>query len=624
LISLRAFTLARQGRVLARDVDLAIYAGSRVGVVGPNGCGKSSLLATLAGELSVEAGELEMPADIAIAQVAQETPAADRAAIDYVLDGDAELRTVQVAVQSEDFAMQTAAFDAMERVQGFSARARAAALLHGLGFSAADHEEPVAVFSGGWRMRLNLARALFVRSDLLLLDEPTNHLDLDAVIWLERWLSGYRGTLVLVSHDRDFLNAAANRILSFESGTIVSYTGSYADFETARAQSVARDQHAHAKQSREIAHLKSFVDRFRAKATKARQVQSRLKALARMQLVAPAHVDTPYTFAFSKPDSAPSPLLVLEDAALGYRGHDVLKAVNLSIPAGARIGLLGRNGAGKSTLIKGLAGALSLRAGERRCARTLAVGYFAQQQLEQLRADETPLQHIRRIDPDAREQELRDFLGSFGFSGERSNSAVGPFSGGERSRLVLALLVRARPNLLLLDEPTNHLDLEMRHALAVALQQYQGAAVLVSHDRSLLRTTVDELWLVADARVQPFDGDLDDYRSWLQSSQDGDTVDAERSRGSRRMERRERAQRQDELAAQRRPLQLELRALEHEIARLEGERARLDEELSRPGEASGTTIAAMHKRRAGIEARLHDLESRWYRVQEALENLDRA
>jgi len=628
VITLRNLTLARGARVLASGVDLALHAGERIGVVGANGCGKSTLLGLLAGEIHPEAGDLELPPGLAIACVSQETPGVERAAIEYVLDGDAELRAVQRALAESEHSASPdevgALHERLERIGGYSAQSRAAALLHGLGFASEQHTAAVASFSGGWRMRLNLARALIARSDLLLLDEPTNHLDLDAVIWLERWLASYRGTMLVVSHDRDFLDATVERILHFDAGRVASYSGNYSRFEAARAQALARQQAAYAKQQREIEHLHAYIERFRAKATKARQAQSRMKALARMEVIAPAHVDTEFTFRFEPAAAAPSPLIKLEDASAGYGGMDVLRGVSATLLPGARIGLLGRNGAGKSTLVKLLAGEVLPTAGTRTLGRGLVIGYFAQHQLEQLRADESPLWHVTRLDPDAREQELRDFLGRFGFAGDQALAPCGPFSGGERSRLALALIVRSRPNLLLLDEPTNHLDLEMRHALTLALQEYEGAVVLVSHDRHMLKTTADDLWLVADGRVQPFDGDLDDYRVWLES--DAQTQDQGQPRASRKDERRERARLQDERAARRRPLETESRTLEKDIAALTAELATIDITLAAAGTyaaGTGNEITQLIKRRGEIEARAQAAESRWYALQEQLEEMAR-
>jgi ATP-binding cassette subfamily F protein 3 len=617
LINLRHLTLARGARVLVADVDLTLHAGERIGVIGANGCGKSTLLDLLAGDLQPDAGDLERPPALRIARVRQETPGVAQPALDYVLDGDSELRGIErdiVHAEADHRAADLATLhERLQHIDGYGARSRAAALMHGLGFAADTQLDPVASFSGGWRMRLNLARALIARSDLLLLDEPTNHLDLDAVLWLERWLAAYRGMLLLVSHDRDFLDAIVERVLHFDGRTVISYTGNYSAFETARAASLANQQAMHARQQRERAHLQSFVDRFRAKATKAKQAQSRLKALARMTLIAPAHVDTAFTFRFEAPLAAPTPLLALDGASLGYgTGRPVLAGVTLSLLPGTRIGLLGRNGAGKSTFIKALAGEVELMSGERHEGRGLVVGYFAQHQLEQLRADETPMQHLMRLLPQSREQDQRDFLGRFGF-GEQALAPVGPFSGGERARLALALVVAQRPNLLLLD------DIDMRHALTLALQEYEGAVVIVSHDRHMLRTTADDFWLVADGAVQPFDGDLDDYRSWLSNSAfDATGRSNDEGRSSRKEDRRDRAKRQDAVAAQRRPLEQESRALEAEIEKLGAERDGIDQTLIHGPVAGGETIAALQKRRAAIEARIEAAESRWYEVHEAI------
>ncbi len=626
VITLRRLSLGRGARILASDIDLTLHAGQKIGIVGANGCGKSTLLALLAGELQPEAGDLEMPAGLRIARVLQETPAVDQPALDYVLDGDTELRSIEGALRalhSGDSGEKLAALhDRLEAIDGYAARSRAAALLHGLGFAVDQHERFVSTFSGGWRMRLNLARALIARSDLLLLDEPTNHLDLDAVLWLERWLAAYAGTLLLVSHDREFLDAIVQRVLHFDGRTIVSYTGNYSAFESARTQALAAQQAMYAKQQREIAHLQQFVDRFRAKATKARQAQSRLKALERMERIAPAHVDTAFSFRFEAPRAAPNPLVSLDSARIGYGSSTVFAAVTLSLHAGSRIALLGRNGAGKSTLVKALAGALEVRSGTRTEGRGLVIGYFAQHQLERLRADETPLQHLLRAEPETKEQELRDFLGRFGF-GERALEPVAPFSGGERARLALALIVRQRPNLLLLDEPTNHLDIEMRHALTLALQEYEGAVVLVSHDRHLLRTTADDLWLGAEGRVQFFDGDLEDYKTWM-LAKEWDSSDPTPPRGTRKEDRRERARRQDALAAARRPIQTKLRELEREVEELEDERASIDRSLGTQGGYDAAAIVALQKRRAAIESRLQASEARWYELQEALAELEKS
>jgi ATP-binding cassette, subfamily F, member 3 len=526
MLRLTNLTLARGAKRLLVGANLTVHDGHKVGLVGPNGAGKSSLFALLLGELHQDAGDVDLPAVWTIAHVAQESLAVNTPAIDFVLDGDHELREVERALQSTEAAaavdpelageMLADLHHRFEAIGGYAARARAATLLSGLGFPDARHEEPVASFSGGWRMRLNLAQALMCRSDLLLLDEPTNHLDLDAVLWLEDWLGRYPGTLILITHDRDFLDGVVNTIVHVDGQKLKSYTGNYSQFERERAMQFALQQASYAKQQRQIAHLQAFVDRFRAKATKAKQAQSRIKALERMERIAAAHVDSPFEFTFAAVDPAARQLVRLEHATLGYaEAPPILANLDWNLLSGDRIGLLGPNGAGKSTLLKAIAGTLVPRSGERLVAQNLRIGYFAQHQVEQLRADESPLWHLHRLDPAAREQELRDFLGGFDFRGDMASATVGRFSGGEKARLTLALLVRQKPNLLLLDEPTNHLDIEMREALAEALQDYDGALIVVAHDRHLLRATTDALWLVADGKVAPFDGDLDDYRDWV-------------------------------------------------------------------------------------------------------------
>ncbi|MCO6440365.1 MAG: ATP-binding cassette domain-containing protein, partial [Nitrococcus mobilis] len=519
MITLRNITLRRGPEPLLEEANLVVHPGHKIGLVGMNGSGKSSLFALLLGELQADAGDLALPSGLAVAHMSQQTPALARAAIDYVLDGDAQLREVERAMataeasgEGEAIAASHARFDAID---GYSARARAAELLDGLGFAATEQVQAVKEFSGGWRVRLNLARALMQRSDLLLLDEPTNHLDLEAVLWLEAWLRAYPGTLLLISHDREFLDAVIDGIVHIEQRQLSYYRGGYSEFERQRAAQLAQQQALRDKQQREIAHLQRFIDRFRAKASKARAAQSRAKALERMERVALVHVDSPFQFAFPQPPKASNPMLQLEEVALGYADRIVLSGIRLSLRPGSRIGLLGPNGAGKSTLVRALAGKLAPRGGLLTRSPRLEVGYFAQHQLEQLDAAASPLQHLQRLAPAAQVQELRDFLGGFGFSGEQATAACAPLSGGERARLVLALLVWQRPNLLLLDEPTNHLDLAMRHALVVALQGFAGATVTIAHDRHLLNSTVDEYLLVNDGGVQRFDGDLDDYRQWL-------------------------------------------------------------------------------------------------------------
>ncbi|MDR2260794.1 MAG: ATP-binding cassette domain-containing protein [Azoarcus sp.] len=638
MICFRDLRLVRGARTLIDGVSLQIFPGWKAGLTGANGCGKSSLFALLRGQLLPDRGDVDLPPDWVIAHVAQETPALPQAAIDYVLDGDGELRRIEAALAVAGHThdgMRIAELHArMEEIGAYAARARAAALLDGLGFAPADAARAVADFSGGWRMRLNLAQALMCRSDLLLLDEPTNHLDLDAVIWLEQWLRDYRGTLLLISHDREFLDACVDHIAHIEQGGLALYSGAYSDFERQRGERLTQRQAIFERQQREIAHMEDYIRRFRAKATKARQAQSRIKALERMERIAAAHVDTPFTFSFRAAPAAPDPLLQIEDGAAGYAGKNVLAGIMLTLRPGERVGLLGRNGAGKSTLIKLLSGQLALTAGRRREGKGLAVGYFAQHQLETLRADESALQHMMRLDPAAREQDLRDYLGGFDFRGDgadgRSTPATtpcGPFSGGEKSRLALALLIWRRPNLLLLDEPTNHLDLEMRHALTLALQDHDGAMVLVSHDRALLRTCCDRLWLVDDGRLQPFDGDLDDYRDWLATRRAGivraDPAAAQARRAGRAQTE---AGRQARLAA-RRPLVREIGQIEKKLTGWEGEKKLLDAQLADPAfydTSNGGKSARLQdvlKRQAVLSAWIEEAESRWLELSARLEEL---
>jgi len=626
MITLRKLTLARGSKLLLQGIDLTLHASQKIGLVGANGCGKSSLFALLLGELHQEAGDLELPGRLTIAHVSQDVPAGAQAALEYVIDGDAPLRALEKelaqAHELNDGERLAALYEAFEHAGGYAARSRAASLMHGLGFAAAEQEQAVDAFSGGWRMRLKLARALMCRSDLLLLDEPTNHLDLDAVIWLEQWLRDYPGTLLVISHDRDFLDGTVGHILAIEQCRLKLYTGNYSAFEVQRAMQLSQQQAAYQKQQREIAHLHSYVERFRAKATKARQAQSRIKALARMEIISPAHVDTPFDFRMREPLAGPDPLLTLKDAAAGYDERTVLDDIKFSIGAGARIGLLGRNGAGKSTLIKLLAGELAPLAGTRQEGKGLAIGYFAQHQIEVLRPDESPLRHLTRIDPRTREQELRDFLGGFDFRGDMALTPVAPFSGGEKARLALALLVWQRPNLILLDEPTNHLDLEMRHALTLALQEYEGAIVLVSHDRHLLRTTVDSLWLVANGGVQPFDGDLDDYRDWLRQREAGAGA-AESAGATRKQQKRDEAEARNQRYAQKRPLAQRLAKLERRIADLERERKPLGLWLADPGSyADKEKLQSALLCEAALRLELERAEEEWLVLQAELETLE--
>ncbi|EXJ17221.1 ATP-binding cassette domain-containing protein [Imhoffiella purpurea] len=628
MLQLQGLSFRRGPNLLLEDASLTIYPGQKVGLVGANGCGKSSLFALLLGDLHADSGEVSIPPGWEIAHVAQHTPDTDRPAIEFVLDGDRELRRIE-----RDLAAADAAGDGIrhgellglfESIDGYGAESRAARLLHGLGFAPGDERRPVNSYSGGWRMRLALARTLMCRSDLLLLDEPTNHLDLDAVIWLEGWLKAYPGTLVLISHDRDFLDAVASHILHLEHRHLNYYAGNYSAFERQRAERLAQQQAAYVRQQREIAHMHSFVERFRAKATKARQAQSRIKALERMELIAPAHVDSPFRFGFEPAQHLPRPLLRLDQAAAGYGERPIIEGVGMTLEPGDRIGLLGRNGAGKSTFIKVLAGELSLLSGRCERAQELKLGYFAQHQLDQLRPDDTPLGHLRRLDPEATEQTLRNYLGGFGFAGDRALDPIAPLSGGEKARLVLALIIRQRPNLLLLDEPTNHLDLEMRHALSEALQEFEGALVLVSHDRHLLRVTSDTLLLVDAGRVAPFDGDLDDYPAWL-AGRDGTTDQTPEDRtaregGDRKQQRRQAA----EVRKMLQPLRKQERDLERRMAELQSRGTTLEQTLTAPelyeADAKDRLLTMLAEQRQ-IKADLEAAEEAWLEVCESIERL---
>ncbi|OQW95285.1 MAG: ABC transporter ATP-binding protein [Beggiatoa sp. IS2] len=625
MITLRNLSLQRGTKVLFDQVNLTIYANQKVGIIGSNGSGKSSLLAMLRGELHADAGDIEQPTHLSIAHVAQETPALTTPAIDYVLDGDKELREIEqqlVHVHTTHDGLREANLHAQfEVIDGYSARARAGQLLHGLGFTAEQTLKPVQEFSGGWRMRLNLAQALFCRSDLLLLDEPTNHLDLDAVFWFEQWLNRYPGTLLLISHDREFLDNVVTTIAHINEQRITLYAGHYTAFEQQRAEQLAVQQAAHRKQQQQIAHIRTFVDRFRYKATKAKQAQSRLKALDRLEVIAAAHIDSPFHFNFTTPRITKGQLVTLDKVSVGYTAMTVLEKVKLRVQMGSRLGLLGPNGAGKSTLIKLLAGLLEPLQGECLRNENLRVGYFAQHQLEQLQPADSPLQHLQRLDIKATEQVLRNFLGGFGFAGEMATDPVAPFSGGEKARLALALLVWQRPNLLLLDEPTNHLDLDMRQALTVALQEYTGALVVVSHDRHLLRTTTDELWLVAHGQVQEFSGDLADYRQWLFEQRSRQLLDncANSSLPTPRANKRrtDLAQRQ-----QRRPLQNRLKQLEKTLAQLTAEKQAIEHLLADPAVYSDRAkVSDYARQQVALTEQIQRVEESWLEIIEVLETL---
>ncbi len=621
-------SLRRGSRLLFSGATFALFRGEKVGITGVNGSGKSSLLALVRGELQPEEGTFEMPPGLTLAHVAQEDAASDRQAIELVLDGDAELRAIERDIEEaerrHDGARLAESHARYAAAQGYDARSRAARLMHGLGFTTADEGRPAHELSGGWRVRLSLARALMCRSDLLLLDEPTNHLDLDAILWLEGWLQSYAGTLLLITHDREFLDDIVNRVVNLERGTARSYRGNYSAFEEQRAAELAQQAALFARQQREMAHMQSFVERFRAKASKARQAQSRLKALARMQRIAPAHVDSSLELSFEQPSKLPRLLLAVEKQTAGYAGCEVLREVTLTLAPGDRIGLLGRNGAGKSTCMKLLAGEIPALGGTRSAARDLTLGYFAQHQIEQLAPQESPIRALRRAGgaraARATEQELRDYLSGYGFRGDRVFEPVEPFSGGEKARLALALIAYQRPNLLLLDEPTNHLDLEMRQALAVALQDYEGAVVLVSHDRHLLRTVVDQLYLVHAGRLAPFDGDLDDYAKWLaeagnaaSASGPQSATPAEReaeTSESRKQRKREEAEYRNRLS----PLRAAVSSVERELERLHAEQSQVQAALAGPeiyADESKQRLLELLERQARLARETEVAEAAW-------------
>ncbi|MBV2120048.1 MAG: ATP-binding cassette domain-containing protein [Candidatus Thiodiazotropha sp. (ex Ctena orbiculata)] len=628
MLRFNQLAIRRGSKLLFEGADFILHAGWKVGVTGGNGTGKSSLFSLIIGDLHADHGDLSQPPGLAIAHVAQETPALSRSAIDYVIDGDSEYRKLEAELnQAEvdgDGVTVARLHDALHAVDGYRANARAGELMHGLGFSSSDFELPVSQFSGGWRIRLNLAQALMCRSDLLLLDEPTNHLDLDAVIWLESWLRNYQGTLLMISHDRDFLDQVTDHIVHLEQQKAELYNGNYSGFEQIRAARLANQQQAYEKQQREIAHIESYVNRFRAKATKARQAQSRLKALQRMVQIGPAHVDSPFHFEFAEPEKNPHPLLKLDQVAAGYADSPILDSVTLLLEPGHRIGLLGPNGAGKSTLIKILAGSLKPLSGEYDQAQGLRIGYFAQHQLEQLDGQASPLLHLQRLDPKASEQALRNHLGGFGFHGDQALDPVAPFSGGEKARLVLALLVYQKPNLLLLDEPTNHLDLEMRHAVGQALQDFQGAMVIVSHDRHLLRITTDELWLVHQNRVGLFDGDLDEYPNWLASERRQESgrsqpdTSADHSAANRKERKRQEAEQRKRLQ----PLRQALGKFEQQIEQLQQKQKDIELMLSDNSlydESRKEELKRWLAEKRDVDSKLNDCEERWLETGEQLE-----
>ena len=631
MIEIKNLTLQRGLKVLLDQAALSLAPGRRVGLIGKNGSGKSSLFALLKGEITADKGDVSIPKHWKTAAVAQETPALDISALDYVLQGDGELQLFQTALheaEAKNDGMKQAEYHAkLEEIDAYSAPARAAKLLSGLGFSQEEHGRPVKSFSGGWRMRLNLAQALMCRADLLLLDEPTNHLDLETVLWLENHLSGLPCTQIIISHDRDFLNATTTQTVELSDQKLTLYGGNYDFYQAERARRLAQQQAAYLKQQAQIKHLQSFIDRFKAKATKAVQAQSRMKALDKLERIAPAHFDSGFSFEFDSPAHLPNPLLQLDKADLGYGGEPVLHGIDLSLENGARYGLLGVNGSGKSTFIKTLEGELNVLSGRIVRSDKLNIGYFAQHQLDTLRPDQSPLWHIQKLSPDVREQEIRNFLGSFNFVGDAALQKTEPFSGGEKARLALAMIVWQKPNLLLLDEPTNHLDLDMRHALTLALQSFQGALIVVSHDRSLLEATTDSFLLIEQGRLKTFDGDLEDYRRYRLAQENAAAPAASSQSQNRKDAKRVEAQIRQEKARLGKPLQQKISQAEKEIAALSEIQTACEAFLAQEdaySDANKTKLQQTLAQLAETKVKLEKQEENWLAWQEELEQINHA
>ena len=667
-------SLMRGVKPLLEQVDVTLNPGDKIGLIGANGAGKSSLFAMMRNELHPDQGEIDFPAKWRVAYVAQETPPLERAALDYAIDGDVNLRKLEAELarleaepeSSENGLAMGEIYSALADADAYTVQSRGEQLLLGLGFTLEQMKQPVSSFSGGWRMRLNLAQALMCPSDLLLLDEPTNHLDLDAIIWLEDWLKRYTGTLLIISHDRDFLDEIVNVIVHIDERKLKRYSGNYSSFERQRAAQMVLAAGAMEKQQRKRAHLESFINRFKAKASKARQAQSRMKALAKMEELAPLRAAAEFSFEFREPLNAPNPLLVMEDVDAGYRSENqqtgeitsktIVNHINFSLQIGQRIGLLGVNGAGKSTLIKTIAGELAPLTGTATVGKGLNIGYFAQHQVEMLRHDESPLWHLAKIAPTVREQELRNFLGGFNFPGTMVTSPIAPFSGGEKARLALALIVWQRPNLLLLDEPTNHLDLETREALTEALAQFEGTLVVVSHDRHLLRATTDQFIIVADGKLQPFDGDLDDYKDWMMQTKLGKGTDVLPAAGKANQtdypvtspvaaaapapaaaateapaasfqtkeQKRQAAEDRQRLSAQRKPLEQKLKKVDEQMAKRSTQKSEIEAQLAEPDiydAANKPRLIKLLAEQTEVTRELGELESEWLSLHEQLEAL---
>ncbi|MEO3713495.1 ATP-binding cassette domain-containing protein [Roseateles flavus] len=646
MITLKNVVLRRGTKVVLDDASVVLQPGEKIGLVGRNGAGKSSLFALLTERLHADRGDVEVPKHWRMAEVAQHMPETEASATDFVLEGDTRLmaaRELLAKAEAEGDGHGIAeGHVAMSDAGAFDARARAQALLMGLGFKGTQVDAPVNSFSGGWRMRLQLARALMCPADLMLLDEPTNHLDLDALVWLEAWLQRYEGTLLIISHDREFLDAITRVTLHLDEAKLTRYGGNYTAFEAMRAERMEQHQAAFEKQQDRIAHLQKFIDRFKAKATKAKQAQSRVKALERMERLAPVLASADFAFEFREPVSLPNPMLSLRDVACGYGETTIVRDINRTVLAGQRIGILGANGQGKSTLVKTVARMQKALAGTLTEGKGLAIGYFAQQEMDVLRPDEGPLAHMSRlakeVSPQAREQELRDFLGQFRFTGDMVNQAVGSLSGGEKARLVLAMLVWQRPNLLLLDEPTNHLDLQTREALSMALNEFEGTVMLVSHDRALLREVCDEFWLVAKGQVSPFDGDLDDYQRWLletareaaraikeasRSAAEAQKAQSSASPANQREDRKASAQARAKLNEQTRPLRKEIESIDKQLAKLSQERESLEAELA-TGALAPAAIAESGRRLKAVGDEIDELEMRWLELSEQIEAITTA
>ena len=630
MIGLSDASLHRGQKQLLTSANLLIHAGQRVGIIGANGTGKSSLFQLFLGQLHPDQGDVVLPKQIRISHMAQEVTHSDRTALDYVLDGDTRLRAAESAIAiaeaNEDNIALAHQHEKLDALDAYTAPSRAQQLLYGLGFEANDHQRAVNTFSGGWRIRLNLAQALMCPADLMLLDEPTNHLDLDATVWLEQWLIRYQGTLLLISHDRDFLNTVATHIARLHQCQINLYKGNYSAYERQHAERMAQQQANFEKQQTERAHLQKYIDRFKAQATKAKQAQSRIKALARMEDIAPAHIDSPFHFGFSEPPKPSNPLLYLEEASLGYEDKEILAHVNLSIVPGSRIGLLGPNGAGKSTLIKTLVGDIALQNGVRHAGDNLQIGYFAQHQLESLDLTASPMMHIQRLSPTTSEQVIRNFLGGFNFH-DTATEVPKNFSGGEKARLALAIVVWQKPNLLIMDEPTNHLDLEMCHALTMALQSFSGAMILVSHDRHLLRNSVDEFLLVAEGKVQNFDGDLDEYQQWiLKSKRDNTSENTQQKADTPKIDRKEQRRQAAELRKQLQPITKKVSKIEKDMASNEAALAAIEQQLLDTtiyDDKNKKQLQEILQRQGSLQQQNKILEEEWMLLHEELEVLEK-